>query len=1017
MKKVFFILLLFCSTFLVAQNVTVTGIVKDKISREPLPMAAVLVKGTLKAVSTDIDGYFSIETSIGAELVFSYLFYNSQVEKVASSEPMIVLLQPQDIGLDEVVIVGAAIRKKDLTGSVTSITAKDMEKIPATSINQAIQGKMAGVRITIGDPRPGGSTSIKIRGNNSLTYGTNPIYVVDGMIMDGGFDLINPNDIASIDVMKDAAATAIYGSRGANGVVIVTTKKGWGSKRRIAYDGWYGVQSISRKIKTLDTKGLYELREKAIVNYLMDQPSNAGKTPEQLLTEQVHIAGNPYFGTYEDEAYKNNMTSDWIGAITQTGIQQNHNLSFSGTRDNGSYLVSLNYVDQKGLIKESGYKRYSGRVNLEEYVESWLKIGTSTSFVRSEETLVDNAVFTVAQNANPMIPLDVDWKVLRWRNVDDLNAPNPINSLTVDWDKTTNRTLSSNFIQIEPNKKINFRSTFSIDIMNVKDAYFRPNTTYQGTKENQDGEANQTRSEYLNWQWDNTVSYNNTFAQKHNVVVIAGQSASRNIYEYSGSRGYGLLLDDFSYNNLGVVTGGADGKDKFLSSDLHISSLVSFFTRVNYSYDSKYVASASIRRDGSSKFANNNHWGTFYAGSLAWLASEEQFIKELNIFDNLKLRAGYGTTGNQAVPNNKYMNLYNVSGATGKLEIGLNSNDKGNPLIKWETQKQINLGFNASVLVQRLSLSFDYFNIQNENLLVNTAMAASSGFKNVLRNVGKLENKGIEIAIHGVIIDTKDFRWNLSVTFSKDKNIVKKLYDGTQGIYYIPDTNTGIRGRTGHYIVGESVNSIYAFEYDKICQESDMSRVNGITFNKSVVKPGDILPKDKDDNDKIDWKDQYIVGKLDPDFYGGFATDITFKGFSLNATFNYSIGAKRISSMYENMMNGTGLSVAHDDVLNHWTSTNTNTDVPRPYFQSGARYTYSDVDKGIQNASFLKLSALTLAYNLPQSITNKLYANSVRLYITGANLFTITPYKGYDPEWGDTYPASRMTVFGINLSF
>lgn len=1010
MKKLFFILCLVVPAIVMAQSIKITGVIIDKETQKPVIGANVLVSGTQSGTITDLNGQFELMASIDAILEISYLGYRTKEERVVSEKYLRIEIEEDITMLNQVVIVGMSVSKKDLTGAVSSVSAKQMKEVPALSINQAIQGKMTGVRVTMSDPRPGGATTIKIRGSNSIRYGMNPIYVVDGLVLEEGFDLINPNDIESVNVLKDASATALYGSRGANGVVLITTKKGSG-QGRVSYDGWAGVQRYTNRIPTMNTQGLYQLREDAAANYLSNKPENAGISRSDIIKNIVHAPDNPYFADYEYEAYQKGETSNWLKPVTQDGFQQSHNVSFSGSSDKGMYYVSFNYVDQKGLIKSTGYKKYSGKVNLEQNIKPWLKIGTNTSYIRSEEDLVDSSVYSTAQNANPMYAVNDEENVLWWGKTKDLDAPNPIKSLTIDWDKHTNRTISTNFIQITPMKDLVFRSTFGIDVYNTQEAYYRPKSTYQGVRNDQDGEASQRKDEYLNWQWDNSLSYKAIFNEDHALNVMLGHSMSKNRWQYNNSVGWGFPVDEFSYHYLDAASG-----NKYLYSNTTTNTLASFIGRVNYEYKNKYILTASGRYDGSSKFGKGEKWGFFPSVAAAWVISEENFMKELYPFDNLKLRAGYGMVGNQNVPLYMYMNRYYPDGSSGGNTFKLDPT-MGNPMMSWEKQKQFNLGLDVAILNNRLNFTIDYFNIVNDNLLMPRTLSPSSGFTQVIENVGKLENKGIEVSMGARIIETKDWAWNINASFSKDENKVVELFGNVDAIYNIPDKNTGVISRTGNYFVGESINTVYSYKFKKICQEEDMEWVSKIDYQGRTIQPGDLIPEDINDDKIIDDRDRVVVGKLDPDFFGGFSSDLSYKNFALNAVFNYSVGGKRISTMYERMMSGTGLSVAHKDMRNRWTPENTDTNIPRAYYSQGERYQMSQVDWGLQSASFLKMTALTLSYSFPKDFIQKIHVDNLRLYFTGSNLLTFSSYKGYDPEWGDAYPAYKMYVVGINFSF
>lgn len=1002
MKHFIMMFLFVFSATIYAQDYTIKGTVKDS-NGETIIGASIREKGTNNGTITDLNGDFSIQIKQGKSIEISFIGYETKEVVVNSNKHLQIILNQESQMLEQVVIVGTTMNKKDLTGSISHVSAKDIESIPATNINQAIQGKMTGVLTKVGDATPGAATTIQIRGSNSIQYGTSPIYVVDGIVMEGGFDQINPNDVASIDVLKDASATAIYGSRGANGVVLITTKKGKGSKGQIEYNGWIGIQEFSKEMDLLGTKDLYQLREEAVFNHLK---ANNPDMPESEIRNQIHAPGNPYFGDYEDEAYRNGNTYNWLDEVTRKGFQQNHNISFANSTEGNSTYISLGYTDQKGLIKVSNYKRYSGKINSEQRLKKWLKVGTATSFSRSEDQRVEGQLFTNALYANPMLPISKEPMVLKWGNVDDLNAANPLRSLDVKWTVNTDRFFSNNYIDINPIPGLTFRSSLGVDITNTRSAYYRPKSTYEGTRNDQNGEANQNKERWCNWQWDNTLTYNKLFKEKHNLSVILGTSATRNMYESSSATVYNFPVDDFDYDNMGAGAG-----EKFTYSSASEYSLISYLARINYNYAQKYDVTLTARYDGSSKFKEGNRFALFPSIAGAWTLSEENFIKKLNIFDLLKLRVGYGIAGNQNIPEYSYMNKYYPDGSTGNLTF-IRNGVMGNPDLQWEKQKQLNIGLDMSFFDNRLGFNIDYFHIINEDLLMSKPLATSSGFTSMISNVGKLKNEGIELSIFANILNKKDLKWNIQGTISHDKNTVEALYGDVDAIYNI--YYNGIQ-RTGNLFVGEALSSIYSYKFMKICQEEDMEYVKGVDYGGKIVQPGDIIPVDINKDNIINDEDRVIVGNFSPKFYGGFSTDISWKNFTISGVFNYSVGNKTISSLYETMMNGTGSNIAHKDILNRWTPENTDTNIPRAFYASG-RYSYSDVDWGVQDASYLRLSTLSLSYDIPSNIIQKLSLNKLRVYFTGSNLFCLTKYKGFDPESGDSYPAARMYVFGINFS-
>lgn len=500
MKKTKLLSLLFfmfwCSV-ITGQNIKVTGVVLDANS-EPVIGASVLEKGTTNGVITDLNGEFSLSVGTNSVVVVSYIGYVTQEQKAVSSKKMRFILKEETELLDEVVIVGASMKKSDLTGAVSSVGADVLSEKPVTNLNQALQGRVAGVLIS-NPTRPTDDAGIKIRGVNTINGSTDPIYVVDGLVMDNsysGFNAVNINDIASIEVLKDASATALYGSRGSNGVVVITTKKGKKGEGKITYDGWVGFQTYAKTPKTMDTRQLFELRKEAYVNGF--QQTNPDGDVNQYINDVV-MGSNTVFADYEFDAYENNKNYDWLDAVSRTGVQQNHVVSLSNASDKDSYYLSFGYSNNQGVIEKSGQKRYTGRINADQQIKTWLKVGTNTSFTRTENSLVDDGVMTRARNANPMLEISEDLETLNWQGVFDQNNFNPLRSLQVDNDQVYNRILSSNYVNINPIEGLNFRSTFAIDYTSKVQNKYTPNDIYESERYGTQGEAKDDRDSRMVW--------------------------------------------------------------------------------------------------------------------------------------------------------------------------------------------------------------------------------------------------------------------------------------------------------------------------------------------------------------------------------------------------------------------------------------------------------------------------------------------------------------------------------------
>ena len=993
-----------------AQSVKIEGSVRDSQTDELLPGVNVMVKGSSIGAMTNIDGAFSITVQKGSVLEFSFIGYEKQEYGVKGNAKIQVELNPVGIAMDEVIVVGAS-----MTGSVARVTDKTLQQIPTADLNTALQGKVAGVFIQ-NSAKPGEAASIKIRGNNSIQYGTSPIYVIDGLLVDQGFEMLNPNDIATIDVLKDASATAIYGARGANGVVVITTKKGQKGKARVTYDGWYGSQSFSKEMPLINGSQLHDLRVEAYINEFNNTTNLPPARREKYIKDNflsTTVPPNTIFTEDEMEAYLSGKTYNWLDAVTQNAYQQNHAVSFSGAGDKGSYFMSFNYNQQEGLMKNVSYERYTGKINLDQMVKPWLKVGTNTTFVyQVGHPVADDNTFPVALRADPLLPISGEYWYMKYGTEESQSNNNPIRDLNVVRDANQARLMSSNFININPIKGLDIRSTFSIDYMSKEDYTYYSTETTQSYKASADGQAKHRKDKMLNWQWDNTVSYKTLIKEKHRISAVLGANMSYYSQNWNSLDVKGFGNDFFSYK---AIAGASKKEDFGVNSDFWTYSMASVFLRAGYVYDSRYYVTFTGRYDGSSKFGTNNKWGFFPSVSASWNITGEEFMQSQNVINNLRLRVGYGLAGNQNIPNYGYQTLYDVRATLGTSAL-INWGRYGNPDLRWEKQKQINVGLDYGMFNDRLSFTLDLFHIDNEDLLMTISKSPSSGYLDQLANVGTLRNRGIEFSINATPIRTKDWNWNIGFNISADRNKIIKLDGQAQEIYKLGGMSNNEIQTEGNLFVGESLNTIYMYLFDRIIQESDMDYVNSLELGSRTAQPGDILPLDRDHNGIINDKDRTVVGVKDPKFYGGIHTTVSWKGLELTLVGNYSYGAKKTSFLYNSLVTSDGRSAAHKDILNRWTPENTNTLIPRAY-HAFSGFGYGSTSLCLQDASFFRLSSATLAYTFPRKLINKIYLDNLRIYFTGSNLFTATKYRGFDPETGDWYPNTRMYVVGLNISF
>lgn len=1011
-----------------AQN-DVTGQVVDENS-EPLIGASVKVKGSSVGAPTDLDGNFTLKAEPGATLVVSYIGYETREVKVPASGKMKIILENDANQLDGVVVVGVLMKKSDLTGAVSHVDSEVLTQKPVTNINEALQGRVAGVNITRGIT-PSDDSSIKIRGTNTINSGSSPIYVVDGLVMDnqfGFYNSINVNDVESIEVLKDASATALYGSRGANGVIVITTKKGRKGEGTVSYDGWVSFSTMGHRPETMSAQETFDLRAEAFMNgYIYNNP-NSTAAERQAYWDDVIMGSNTVFSDEEFAGYRSGKTYDWLDQVTKTGVEHNHSVSFSKGTDNSSIYLSLGYSGLDGVVKGTEQDKYYGRINAETYIKPWLKIGTNTSYTYVKDDMTDSSVYNMAlERSNPLIDYapykddatryNEDYLTLYWRvrSEENNNYYNPFNSMEIQTERERYHFTSANYININPIKGLNIRSTFAINHAEQSWNQFIPSGIQESIRHKSgDAYATQQRFGDTQWQWDNTISYDTQIKEVHNISAFLGTSASRYVYKVLKGGGKRYASNDLGWNVLGSS---ADRENRELESDYQTSSLLSYVGRINYNYDYRYFFTFTGRYDGSSKFAKGNRWGFMPSFSVAWDVTNEKFFPQHSFLSRLKVRAGYGVVGNQDISNYQYLTLYYPQQSNGEAFYGTDGR-RGTPGITWEKQKQTNIGLDLGFFKNRLNITADLYFITNSNLLMSHSLPKTSGYSYTVENIGELENKGFEMTINATPVLTKDFQWNISANLSLDRNKVTKLYGGVTEILNGTD-------RQGNIFIGESLSNIYTYKSGGIANEDNRELWEGIDYNGRTVGLGDLFVLDISGPDGepdgvIDQNDRYVYGNTDPKFYGGFSTDFTWKGLTLNAVFNYSVGGHRISSYYESLISSVGLGYASPDLKDHWTEDNTDAYFPRVLTNTEGynRFGAGETDRYIQSTSYLRLATLTLAYNLPEKWLKHVFMKSARVYFTASNLFTLTGYKGFDPELGDyNYPPTRSYTIGLNFSF
>ncbi|MEO2128429.1 MAG: TonB-dependent receptor [Christiangramia sp.] len=971
---------------------TVSGTVVDEQGM-PFPGVTILVKGTSQGTNTDMDGHFEIEAGPQDILVASFVGFETQEIPVNQKTNFSITMIENVDELDQVVVVGYGTTKKsDVTGSISSLNNDDFNKGAQTSINELIQGRAAGVQITQADAEPGGLFSIKIRGSNSITGGNEPLYVIDGL-PGAPLNALNPGDIESIEILKDASATAIYGSRGANGVVMITTKKGKAGAFRINYDGYVGVQNAA---KTLDL-----LNAQEYVSFINGLQEDQGLDPIFTDADLEGIG----------------QGTDWQNEILRTAYIQNHQLSFSGGSENTGYYVSLGHFDQDGVIINTGLKRTTGRININHDTDKFkFGINLNTSYV--EDQSIPRSVYGINADAG-VIATSIQFDPLQpvynedgtYSESSSLDLDNPVaQANTISNVNETNRTFGNVFAEYEFVNNLSAKLNLGSDRRISRFDNYISKVTKRGQRTN--GAANVSEAEDFSKLLEFTLHYQNTFNDLHQLEVLAGYT-----YQDFINRGFNATSQNFPTDAFGTNNLGAGAQDKYnLGSYKNKNQLLSYLGRVNYTYNDKYLLTASFRIDGSSRFGKDQKYGYFPSLALSWKMGEEEFIKRLNTFSTLKLRTSYGITGNQAIGNYNSLVLLGTTGnATfnGQEFVGIAPIQLGNPDLKWESTAQFNVGLDFGFLKNRIAGSMDYYKKKTSDLLLNLPIPSTSGFTTSLQNVGDTENTGFEF-----LVDSKnlvgDFQWSTSLNFSTLHNKVTSLGE----LPFILQGNIRFINDLTILKEGSPINSYYGYQTAGVFQNEDEVAQSA----QPNASPGDLKFEDTNGDGQITPDDRVILGDPFPNFNFGLSNTFAYKGFDLSIFFDGSFGNELLNFTKIDSENPISpLRNRQTYVLNRWTLDNPTNENPSFINNSLARALN---DRVVEDASFVRLRNVNLGYNFP-GLSVK-WLNSLYVYATAQNLFTITDYTGYNPEvssLGDSnlkvdynaYPISRTFTLGIKL--
>lgn len=1030
------LLLLVLPTAGYAQSSKISGKVTSA-DNEPLIGVTVFEKGTKTGTATDANGKFVLTVSDpSATISFRYVGYQSRDIPLNNRTSITLALKSQDNALNEVLVIGyGTTTRKDGTGAVGQVKMSDFEKAPVKSFDEALAGRVAGVQVSGSDGQPGETNNIVIRGAGSVTQDNSPLYVVDGFpLEDANSNSINPADILSIDILKDASATAIYGARGANGVIIITTKRGNIGEPVITYNGYYGFQ---KNTKTIDLMSPYEF-----VKYQLElDPANATTT---------YLSDGK---TLED--YKNKKGLNFQDQIYRTAPMQSHDISVRGGSERTRYSISGNIIGQDGVIINSDFRRYQGRITLDQTVNPKLKIGANVNYSYT----VSNGTMVNASSSSQSASTNLLYAVWGYRpvtgndnNLDDelydegfdYNVladyrVNPVISAKNELRRNKTTALLANaYAEYKILPSLTFRITGGITNNMLRNEAFNNSLTQSGNPRNSSGVNG---SIYNNpttvWLNENTLTYKKTFNKEHDLTILGG-------YTMQGSK---TARDGFSALNVPNESLGLDGLDESPSQlGTSLSSrwgLLSYLGRINYNYRSKYYFTASFRTDGSSKFAPAQRWGYFPSGAVSWRMSGEKFMEGLKFVSDAKLRVSYGETGNNRVADFPYMdqitqpNLAGYSYNNNTPSKGAILTAFGNGSLRWETTKQVNIGYDLSLFKQRINLTVDLYRKVTHDLLLQALLPYTTGLSNAYKNVGKMQNEGLEISLNTINIKNKVFSWSSSFNISFNKNKVLALAEN-QNALTSPVSFDQKWNALSPYIamLGQPIGQLYGAVWDGVYQVEDFDKSptgvytlkTGIPRNGNpTVQPGDIKYKDLTGDGNVNASDFTVIGRGLPIHTGGFSNNFSYKGFDLNIFLQWSYGNDIINAnrmLFEGNGKQSRFFNQYANYANRWTEENRS----NALFRTGGQGPFYYSSRVVEDGSYLRLKTVSLGYNVPSALLKKARLKSLKVYASAQNLITWTSYSGSDPEVSvrnsaltpgfdfSAYPRASTLIFGLNLS-
>ncbi|MBN2348098.1 MAG: TonB-dependent receptor [Bacteroidales bacterium] len=1018
MRKILFLFLIITVWVLSshAQEHTIKGVVVSAEDNGPLVGVSILVKGTTSGTVSDREGKYELTIAHADTVIFSYVGFLSQEHIINSDMKMDVLLEPEFENIEQVYVIGYGTQKKsDITGSVISVSSEKITQTPVSGIDQALQGRASGVMVTANSGQPGSEMTIRVRGIGTVNN-SSPLYVVDGVLLNN-INYLNPNDIQSIEILKDASAAAIYGSRGANGVILVTTRKGAMNKMNTRFEMYTGIQNRWNKLDLMNRE-----QYAAFKGYTSDDGDFS-----TWVYNTFNLSINPYIPA--DINYENYDT-DWQDVVFKKNARiSNYYLSFDGGNENSNYAISLGYFDQEGIIISSNYKRFTFRVNSSHELTKYLEIGENISLNNSKNRGVatNNENYSVLNSAISLAPWDpVRYPDGRITPSTTTNLKNPLSMVELENPHDTwNRIVGNVYADITLFPDLIFRSNLGTDVSYGEGGNFKPEYYISANDNMPNNFLEHNYERYTMWLLENTLTYKNTIALKHDVTMLIGMTAQESDYDYLGGSKTDLPNESPNLWYLDAAT-----QNPTIGGTGWEWSILSYLGRINYVYNNKYLLTFNIRRDGSSRFGKNNKWGSFPSLALGWKLSEEEFFHNMKeYFNSVKIRGGWGRIGNQEIGNYAFTTRINagttfvsyVFGDTPALATGAAPLSIANNDIKWETTEQTNAGIDISMLNNKLSLSGDYYIKDTKDMLVAIPVPGNVGLRQFpFVNAGSIRNQGFEFSAefkHKV----GNLFYTIGGNFATLKNEVLSL-GGGEDIYeasFFGEYLTRTR-------VGDPVGAFYGYQTNGIFQDNYEVEEHVNSLGQMIqpgAKPGDFRFVNQNDDNKIDQNDKINLGNPYPSLTYGFYASAEYKGFDLQLFFQGVYGNK-IFNCNKYFTQGTGYTNLESDMVNAWSGKGSSNTLPDP---EGSAANLKASSRYIEDGSYLRLKNTQLGYTFNNKITGKAGVSALRIYVSGTNLLTFTKYTGFDPEIGytgtldygvdrGTYPQARTFIVGLTLN-